>query len=315
MLKSYGTVGSLKFDVDLISLNEYFPPAMSDARVAEGELYRRAAERIGAAKRLLISAGAGIGVDSGLPDFRGPEGFWNAYPPLRQLGLNFYAMASQEWFGRDPELAWGFYGHRLHLYRSTPVHRGFELLLRWAGSTDGGAFVFTSNVDGAFQKAGFDPERIVEAHGSIHYVQRWDRSDGAIYPADDWSVEVDESRMRAVPPLPREPGTGVLLRPNVLMFGDYLWNASRTGEQEERYTNWLEQSDGELLVLEIGAGGAVPTVRYQSEAVARRFGGSVIRINPREPEVPEGLGFGIAQGALSAIEAIDGYLGQETDKS
>ena len=38
---------------------------------------------------LLVAAGAGIGVDSGLPDFRGHEGFWNAYPPLAKLGVRF----------------------------------------------------------------------------------------------------------------------------------------------------------------------------------------------------------------------------------
>lgn len=290
---------------------------MKDGETAKEKLYQRAAQVLAGADALLIAAGAGMGVDSGLPDFRGPEGFWNAYPPLKQLGLNFYAMASQEWFGRDPELAWGFYGHRLHLYRRTPPHRGFDMLRRWAGSMPDGCFVFTSNVDGAFQKASFDQARILEAHGSIHYLQRWDRSDGAIYPAEEWSVEVDETRMRAVPPLPREPGTGALLRPNVLMFGDYLWNAARTEEQERRYSDWLEGvsvGDG-LAIVEIGAGEAVPTVRYQTEAVARRLRGTLIRVNPREPDVAEELGFGIAEDALQALEGIDSYLGQETERS
>jgi NAD-dependent SIR2 family protein deacetylase len=290
---------------------------MSSEKEPNDKYCRRAAEVIGGASSLLLAAGAGMGVDSGLPDFRGPEGFWNAYPPLRQLGLNFYAMASQEWFGRDPELAWGFYGHRLNLYRRTSPHRGFTILRRWSDSMAGGCFVFTSNVDGSFQKAGFDPQRVLEAHGSIHYLQRWDRSDGAIYPAEDWSVEVDESRMRAIPPLPREPDSGALLRPNILMFGDYLWNASRTEEQENRYADWLgRRGDHQaLVILEIGAGGAVPTVRYQTEAVARRFGATLIRVNPREPEVPEELGFGIGAGALSAIERIDSYLEQDTESS
>lgn len=280
------------------------------------DLYQRAAEVIAGSDALLLAAGAGMGVDSGLPDFRGPEGFWNAYPPLKQLGLNFYAMASQEWFSRDPELAWGFYGHRLHLYRRTPPHRGFAILHRWAASMAGGCFVFTSNVDGAFQRAGFSEARVLEAHGSIHYLQRWDRSDGAIYAAEEWPVEVDEEKMRAIPPLPREPGTGALLRPNVLMFGDYLWNASRTEGQERRYRAWLEEARGRkgLAIIEIGAGEAVPTVRYQTESVARRLGATLIRINPREPDVGEELGFGIAERALPALESIDDYLEQETER-
>ena len=52
----------------------------------------RAARAIATADALLIGAGAGMGVDSGLPDFRGNDGFWRAYPPYQQLGLDFIAL-------------------------------------------------------------------------------------------------------------------------------------------------------------------------------------------------------------------------------
>ena len=61
---------------------------------------------------LLFTAGAGMGVDSGLPDFRGDKGFWKAYPAL--FGHSFSDMANPSWFDSDPRLAWGFYGHRLN---------------------------------------------------------------------------------------------------------------------------------------------------------------------------------------------------------
>ena len=83
-----------------------------------------AARAITEADALFIGAGAGMGVDSGLPDFRGDEGFWNAYPPFRELNLSVVELANPSWFARDPELAWGFYGHRLHLYRDTDPHAG-----------------------------------------------------------------------------------------------------------------------------------------------------------------------------------------------
>ena len=129
---------------------------------------RKAAEVLGNADALLVTAGAGIGVDSGLPDFRGDRGFWKAYPLIAKLGLSFVEMANPDWFRRDPELAWAFYGHRLNLYRKTSPHAGFHILLELANRKPAGHFVFTSNVDGQFQKAGFDDARIVECHGSIH---------------------------------------------------------------------------------------------------------------------------------------------------
>src|SRR5207245_4255015 len=127
----------------------------------------RAALTVTSADALLIAADAGMGVDSGLPDFRGDQGFWRAYPPYQKLGLRFTALANPHWFATDPALAWGFYGHRLNLYRATEPHEGFRILQSWARRMKYGAFVFTSNVDGQFQRAGFSPERILEVHGSI----------------------------------------------------------------------------------------------------------------------------------------------------
>ena len=77
----------------------------------------RAAQIVRDADAIIIAAGAGMGVDSGLPDFRGKSGFWKAYPALADAGINFQAAASAASFVRAPTRAWGFYGHRLALYR------------------------------------------------------------------------------------------------------------------------------------------------------------------------------------------------------
>ena len=69
--------------------------------------YRQAAEAIRSADALLIGAGAGMGVDSGLPDFRGPEGFWRAYPVFQ--GRRFEEISNPVWFQADPAQAWGFF--------------------------------------------------------------------------------------------------------------------------------------------------------------------------------------------------------------
>jgi len=267
----------------------------------------RATEAIADADALLITAGAGIGVDSGLPDFRGNEGFWRAYPPLAKLGISFIDMANPIWFTRDPELAWGFYGHRLELYRSTEPHDGFRILREWGGGLDRGMFVFTSNVDGQFQRAGFDRDRILECHGSIHHLQCLGHC-GGITPADGFEVAVDVETFRASPPLPSCPRCSALARPNVLMFNDWGWLPDRTSAQERRFADWIGSlDDARLVVVEIGAGTAVPTVRMTSEQLARRPGATLIRINLREPQVP-GDHIGIAMGGLRALEEIRGRV-------
>ncbi|MGZ8429763.1 MAG: NAD-dependent deacetylase, partial [Candidatus Deferrimicrobiaceae bacterium] len=65
------------------------------------ETCRRAADAIGRADTLVVTAGAGMGVDSGLPDFRGERGFWNAYPMYERLGISFVGAANPVHFLRD----------------------------------------------------------------------------------------------------------------------------------------------------------------------------------------------------------------------
>jgi NAD-dependent SIR2 family protein deacetylase len=270
---------------------------------------KRAATLIKQADALLITAGAGMGVDSGLPDFRGTEGFWKAYPPIAKLGKSFVEMANPEWFHIKPELGWAFYGHRLNLYRRTEPHPGFHQLLAMAAARPAGYFVFTSNVDGHFQKAGYDPERIEECHGSIRYFQCAGPCCHDIWDASTIEVRVDEDVFEAREPLPRCSSCGGVARPNILMFGDWSWLSARSQEQSERLSHWLDtcSRNARLAIVEIGAGTAVATVRRQSEWIARRFQANLIRINPRDHQLPPGphvaLTTGGAQGINSLMEA------------
>jgi len=267
-----------------------------------------AARVIAGADAVLITAGAGMGVDSGLPDFRGDEGFWRAYPPIARLGISFYDMANPFWFKRDPELAWGFYGHRLNMYRATTPHGGFAILQRWAVEKGRGSFVFTSNVDGQFQKAGFDDRTTVECHGSIGHLQCTKPCREDIWDGHGLEIDVDDETLRAVSPLPACPTCGALARPNVLMFNDWNWLPHRMSDQERRFANWLETLAGtRLVIIEIGAGSAVPTVRMTSERVAHHLGVTLVRINPREPQVPSGQ-IGVPLNALEALNAINHLL-------
>lgn len=265
---------------------------------------------VAGARALVVAAGAGMGVDSGLPDFRGDAGFWRAYPAYGHLGLSFVDLANPRWFSRDPDLAWGFYGHRLSLYRRTVPHSGFARLREMSERLPHGAFVFTSNVDGQFQRGGFDERRIVECHGSIHHVQCTRGCGRPLASADGLEIVVDPTTFRATSPLPR-CACGALLRPAILMFGDGAWDDSRTSAQELRLDAWLaglEVAASELVVVECGAGTHVPTVRAFSERLVRATGGSLVRINAREPEVPVGPHVGLAMKARDAIEALASRL-------
>lgn len=260
---------------------------------------QQAAQAIQQADALLIGAGAGMGVDSGLPDFRGDAGFWKAYP--MHYGRSFHELANPRWFRSDPAIAWGFYGHRLKLYQATVPHEGFAILLNWAERMPAGYFVFTSNVDGHFQKAGFDEERIYECHGSINYLQCQGPCHEEIWQADTSTFDVEMNTLRAIGQLPVCRSCQQIARPNALLFGDGHWLDTRSREQESRYSGWLRQVQGRNIVaIELGAGTVIPTVRYECEAWCSKL----IRINPREAEVRSG-GISISTGAATALKSIN----------
>lgn len=246
-----------------------------------------------------------MGVDSGLPDYRGPEGFWRAYPPYRALGLRFEELADPVHFADDASLAWGFYGHRLTLYRDTVPHPGFAVLRRWA--RDRPTRVVTSNVDGQFQAAGFDHDAVAEAHGSIHRLQCLAGCGQPVWPADGTTVDVDHSTMRAGPPLPSCPRCGALARPNILMFGDADWDPSDAAPGLASYTAFVREHRTSLAVVEIGAGTALPTIRRQAE-LASAGTGALVRINLREPQVRDRRAVGIPAPAREILQALGDRL-------
>jgi NAD-dependent SIR2 family protein deacetylase len=271
-----------------------------------------AARLLARADALLVAAGAGMGVDSGLPDFRGEAGFWRAYPALGRRGISFAEAASPQTFDDDPTLAWGFYGHRLALYRQTVPHAGFGILRRWAKRMPHGAAVFTSNVDGQFQAAGFAPERIVECHGSIHHLQCSVPCSDTIWSAEVFLPEVDEAECRLLNAAPRCPRCGALARPNILMFGDGAWLEGRSEAQRERLDGWLARAE-RVLVVEMGAGTAIPSVRRFGERAARAPGGALIRINPREADVQRACDLALPGPALATLHSLDTLLAAGTE--
>jgi NAD-dependent SIR2 family protein deacetylase len=270
-------------------------------------MFAEAARIVREAEAFVITAGAGMGVDSGLPDFRGDHGFWQAYPPYARLGLSFVECANPEHFTRDPAFGWGFYGHRTNLYRSTVPHEGFHIIRNWIGRNSADYFVVTSNVDGQFQKAGFEEQRITEVHGSIHWLQCSVPCCQEIWSNDE-VIPVDEASMRARI-IPRCGECGEVSRPNILMFGDWHWLPDRTRIQEHRFDTFLaENADRRIAVIEMGAGSAIPTIRATSERIGYNLpGATVVRINPREPDI-KAPHISMPCGALEGLRKIDALL-------
>jgi NAD-dependent deacetylase len=119
-----------------------------------------------AARRIVVLAGAGISTDSGIPDFRGPQGVWTKNPAAEKLSTLQHYLADPEvrkasWRGRLESPAWSA--------RPNPGHPALAGLER-RGKLHA---LITQNIDGLHQKAGNSPERVIEVHGTIHFVTCW----------------------------------------------------------------------------------------------------------------------------------------------
>ena len=119
-------------------------------------------------------------------------------------------------------------------------------------------------------------------------------------------MRIDERAFRALDPLPRCRFCSAMARPNILMFGDWSWLDERTRAQQERFRLWaegLEKARARFVVVELGAGTAVPTVRLTSERLVAKLRGTLIRLNSREATFPDHA-IGLSLSALEGMQRL-----------
>ena len=240
-------------------IGEVMPLPTSPVGAAE----QQAADWIADADALVIGAGAGMSVASGLSVYYGSEGRYSG---------ETVAHASAEWFDTDPEAA---IAHALSTRReimAVEPHPGYSVLRGWAQQTQFGAAVLTSNVDGLFLRAGFNPDSVYETHGS--------------HLRSQCLGECGEPSFVNAENAPQCPSCAGPARPNVLMFGDFRFHDSHRSAQWDSLARWFDTvpEDSSVVVIEIGAGTTVPVVRRKCETYAHAYGWPLIRINTDQPE-------------------------------
>jgi NAD-dependent protein deacetylase/lipoamidase len=165
----------------------------------------RLAELIREADSIVALTGAGISVPSGIPDFRSPRtGLWANVDPMEVAHIDV--------FRRDPERFWRFYGERFQTLEHKQPNSAHTALARLedAGLLDA---VITQNIDQLHARAG--SRELVEVHGTIAHSSCL--RCGNRYPID----EVRARRLADDRSIPR-CDCGVPLKPDVVLFGEYL---------------------------------------------------------------------------------------------
>jgi NAD-dependent deacetylase len=219
-------------------------------------------EWIAAAARIVALTGAGISTDSGIPDFRGPNGVWTRDPAAEKTATLANYLGDPEvrrvsWVNRLSSPAWAA--------EPNAGHRALVELER-RGKLLG---VVTQNIDELHQRAGHDPDLVIEVHGTMRRYQCWGCGDTG-------PMEVMLERVRAGEPDPACVTCGGIVKSATISFGQPL-----VPEVIDRALRIAEEAD---LLLAVGSSLQV----YPAANVvprARAAGARVVIINGQPTEM------------------------------
>src|SRR5437867_2549338 len=229
--------------------------------------------------RVLVLTGAGVSAASGIPTFRGKDGYWRNLDPAK--------LATPEAFEKNPELVWEWYRERRHRIRNARPNAAHEAIARLAHHTEEFLLV-TQNVDDLHARAGIPAEKMVQIHGDI-FVTRCSRCDfsyagrgGSPEPPGARAVQPRSGRLRSIAPtsddhvnLLRCPKCAALMRPGVVWFGEQLpWN------ELQRVENFLDGGACDVVIV----AGTTATFGYIIDwaLLASRGGAKLVEVNPEE---------------------------------
>ena len=232
---------------------------------------------IEAARRLVVLTGAGISTDSGIPDFRGPQGVWTRNPEAeKQSTIQHYVadpdVRKRAWRSRLESPAWAA--------KPNAGHRALVELER-CGKLD---TLITQNIDGLHQAAGSSPERVVEVHGTMREVVCLSCGERA-------AMERALARVRSGEEDPPCRTCGGILKSATISFGQSLVAKDiARAEQAARRCDLMLAVGTKLSVWPVA--GVVP--------VAKDAGARVVILNA-EPTDMDGLADAVLRGSIGEI--------------
>jgi NAD-dependent deacetylase len=247
------------------------------------EAVQRARALVADSRRIVVLTGAGISTDSGIPDFRGPQGVWTKNPEAEKLAtLQVYLddpdVRRRSWRTRLDSPMWSAGPNAGHLALVDLERRGVLDTL------------VTQNIDGLHQAAGSDPDRIVEIHGTMRVVACL--SCGARTPMPDVLARVrageeDPSCNETTP----DGACGGILKSATISFGQNLVVEDLVRSEEAARRCDLLLAVGSTLSV-YPAAGLVPT--------ARRAGARVVIVNA-EPTDLDAIADVVVRGPIGEV--------------
>ena len=237
----------------------------------------RARALMASAQRITVLTGAGISTDSGIPDFRGPQGLWTRNPGAERMATIDHYLADPgvrraSWQNRLSSPAWSA--------RPSPGHRALVDLERQGRLRA----IITQNIDELHQAAGSDPSLVLELHGTMRWVVCWDC--GARGPMD-----AVLERVKAGEEDPRCVECGGVLKSATISFGQMLDPAVLAAAEDAAVDCDLLLAIGSTLTV-YPAAGLVP--------LSKQAGARLIIVNA-QPTPFDGIADSVVDGSISDV--------------
>lgn len=242
------------------------------------------------ADRVLVITGAGVSAESGIPTFRGKDGYWRNLDPAM--------LATPEAFAREPQLVWEWYRERRQRIRSAQPNAAHEAIAKLAQRADEFLLV-TQNVDDLHARARLPKEKMVQIHGDI-FVTRCSRCDFE-HGGRGGSPEPPEDDVY----LPRCPKCAAILRPGVVWFGEQLpWN------EVQRVENYLDRGSCDVVIV----AGTTATFGYIVDWAlrARAATSELIEVNLEETPLSQFATQLVREPAAVALPKVVGHFISQT---
>jgi NAD-dependent SIR2 family protein deacetylase len=278
----------------------------------QGEAAAELARRwLAESDRVLIGAGAGMSAAADI-DYGDTATFARLFPAFVRMGFRAqYQLIGHE--GLTPAQHWGFWStHVRHVRFGEDERSAYRALRHLVSGKE--TFVLTSNVDMLFARNGFDEARLFTPQGDYARMQCREPCSRETWPTRPFIerclAALDPVTQQVTHPdaIPRCPRCGGPVFMNVRLDAAFL--EEPYVEQARRFQRWMRDGATQrLLVLEIGAGFNTPSVvRWRMEHLAHHHPAArLVRINLKDPELPEELGeraVSLAMGASQAIELL-----------
>jgi NAD-dependent deacetylase len=224
-------------------------------------------------KRITVLTGAGISAESGIPTFRGPEGYWS-------IGSREYhpqEMATCSMFMQKPDEVWKWYLYRMNICSKAKPNPGHIALVEMEGFFQDRFSLITQNVDGLHLRAGNTLARTYQIHGNISFMRCAHDCSSKIYPlpADLPGKEKGEDITEEEWRLLKCPDCGKMTRPHVLWF-DEAYNE----KYYHFHTSLAVAAETELLLI-VGTSGAT-NLPNQVAWEVKNHNGVIVDINIEE---------------------------------